>query len=45
MARWFEALAYNLEIPSSSPLPSGHACVDSLLASLPVSGWGVRLRV
>ena len=39
MTELFEALTRNPEIPSSSPLPAGHAGVNSLLASLPAS-WG-----
>ena len=38
-AEWFKALTRNPEVPISRPLPAGHAGVNSLLASLPVS-WG-----
>ena len=39
VAEQFKALTHNPEVSSSSPLPVGHAGVNSLLASLPAS-WG-----
>ena len=39
MAKWLKVLTRNPEVPSLSPLPTGHAGVNSLLANLPAS-WG-----
>ena len=37
VAEWFRALTRNPEVPSSSPLLTGHAGVNSLLVHLPAS--------
>ena len=39
MAGRFKALTRNPEVPSSSPVPAGHAGVNSLLVKLAAS-WG-----
>ena len=39
VAERFKALTRNPEVPILSPLPAGHAGVNSLLSSLHVS-WG-----